>query len=348
MAIQIKGRPFDIKGSKNVTDCFTAEEVIRKSGLNFEVEKAPIYAKADYANSSIGELAELIYVAKENNFFMPISNAYATFRTDVNYPLGLVTNSYEIVQNVDAFKFFDKAIGKDKAIWQTAGQFGNGRCIFVSAKLPNTITVNGDPVDNYLVFTNTHDGSGGVKILFTPIRVVCQNTLNAAINTATNFVSFRHTKSVHDNIDIANEILGICNTKTRIMKEGFDRLATINLNDEQAAETFASVILDNNDIARIRERDISIKRLAEGNSLLADTAEISTRKFNALYKLNYYYHMGIGQKEIEGTAWGVYNAVTGYYSNVHNMENDKRMQSLLYGTAANKIKEVGHKLLEIA
>ena len=132
------------------------------------------------------------------------------------------------------------------------------------------------------------------------------------------------------------------------MKEGFDRLATINLNDEQAAETFASVILDNNDIARIRERDISIKRLAEGNSLLADTAEISTRKFNALYKLNYYYHMGIGQKEIEGTAWGVYNAVTGYYSNVYNMENDKRMQSLLYGTAANKIKEVGNKLLKIA
>ena len=103
---------------------------------------------------------------------------------------------------IDAFSFFNNAIGRDKAIWQTAGFFGNGERIFVSAKLPDSIYVNGqDPVDNYLVFTTSHDGSSGVKILFTPIRVICENTLNAAIKNATNYVSFRHTASVHKNIE---------------------------------------------------------------------------------------------------------------------------------------------------
>ena len=347
---ELKGRPFDTKGAKNVEDCKTAEEVINKAGLNWDVEKVPIYAKASYANSSTGELAENLQYLHDNdgNIFAPINGLYSTIRTDMNYPLGIVTKSYEIVQNDEAFAFFNKAIGKNKAIWQTAGTFGNGQRIFVSAKLPNNITIKGDPIDNYLVFTNNHDGTGGVRILFTPIRVICQNTLNAAIRNSTNYVSYRHSSKVHDNIDVADQILGICNDITDNIKEEFTKLTTINISDDKAAEIFAKVILDNKDIQSMKEQELSIKRLAEGNVLTAHAADISTRKFNSLYKLNEYYHEGIGQKEIEGTAWGVYNAVTGYFSNVNTSKDDKRMDSLLYGNMSKKIKEVSDELLAIA
>ena len=215
ISFRIKGIPFRYKGAINVEDCRTAEEVIIKAGLDWEVAKCPLVAKMpfdgvlDMTSSPVEES-----FVRGHELFRDCPNAYATYRTDKNIPLGIVKEKYTEVQNLDAFGFFDNAIGKDKAIWQTAGFFGNGERIFVSAKLPDSIYVNGqDPVDNYLVFTTSHDGSSGVKILLTPIRVICENTLNAAIRNAQNYVSFRHTASVHKNIDMAHEILGICQEK---------------------------------------------------------------------------------------------------------------------------------------
>ena len=202
---KVKGKPWEYSGAVKVENCKTAADVMSAANLDFEVAKCELIAKMP--TNSIAEHEGFVF---NGDNYVKCPNAYATYRTDYNIPLGIVKERYTPVQNIEAFSFFDDCIGKDRAIWQTAGFFGNGERIFVSAKLPNDILVNGDPVENYLVFTNSHDGSTGVKILFTPIRVVCQNTLNAAIRTSTNFVSFRHTSSVHDNINVAKEILGIC------------------------------------------------------------------------------------------------------------------------------------------
>ena len=221
ISFRIKGIPFRYKGAINVEDCRTAEEVIIKAGLDWEVAKCPLVAKMPW-DGTIDMMSNPVEESfiRGHELFRDCPNAYATYRTDKNIPLGIVKEKYTEVQNIDAFSFFDTAIGKDQAIWQTAGFFGNGERIFVSAKLPNSIYVNGqDPVDNYLVFTTSHDGSSGVKILLTPIRVICENTLNAAIRSAQNYISFRHTASVHKNIDTAHEILGICREKTEFLAE---------------------------------------------------------------------------------------------------------------------------------
>lgn len=342
MSYVVKGAPWTYQGAINVENCKTAAEVMSAAGLNWNVAKCELVAKMPTND---------IYSKEKDSFIVGDSmykicpNAFATYRTDYNIPLGIVKERYTPVQNIEAFTFFDGAIGKDKAIWQTAGFFGMGERIFVSAKLPKNILVNGDPVENYLVFTTSHDGSSGVKILFTPIRVVCQNTLNAAITTSTNYVSFRHTKSIYDNLDIAAEILGICETRTVALQEQFNVMRKIQMNDNKAQQIFANVILTKDEQFRIKQTGHTVGQIITRDWVAIQDAGISMKKVNTLSEINNYYFSGIGQKEILGTAWGVYNAVTGYYSNIDNTEGTKRMDSLLYGDKSRKIELAGNLVL---
>ena len=230
MSYIVKGAPFRYSGAINVENCKTSEEVMHQAHLDWNVAKCELVAKMPIHSDKSEDNG---FIFGSNNY-VECPNAFATYRTDHNIPLGIVKERYTPVQNIEAFTFFDNAIGKDKAIWQTAGFFGNGERIFVSAKLPKNILVQGDPVENYLVFTPSNDGSSGVKILFTPIRVICENTLNAAINNSSNYISFRHTKSVYNNLDIASEILGICDSRIVFLQEKFNFMRKKKIKDEIA------------------------------------------------------------------------------------------------------------------
>lgn len=339
-----KGLPFKFNGAKDVSDCKTSEEVMIKAGLDWPVGKCEIYAKPPVEEVDITNLATDGFY-HDGDLFTQVPNGYATYRMDNGYPLGIVKERYTPVQNVDAFKFFDDAIGKNAAIWQTAGLFGGGQRIFVSAKLPDTISVKGDPVDSYLVFTNSHDGSTGVKILFTPIRVVCENTLNAAIRTSQSYVTFKHTKSVHDNISTAKEILGICQVISGKLQETYNFMRSIKVDDKKAKEIIAKTVLTQSDFDKLKQGGYTHESIFAGNYNAVSFADISTQKYKMMLNMNLYYHEGIGQKEIEGTAWGVYNAITGYYSNMENNEGIKRMDTLLYGDRSRKIETVGNLIL---
>lgn len=333
MAYEVKGAPFRFDGAVNVENCETSKDVIETAGLNWSVAKCDIYGSIKTDDSL-------------NNEYIKVPNRFGIYRTDINLPLGTVKKDYEIVQNIDAFKFFDDAIGKDKAIWQTAGSFGNGERIFVSAKLPNDIIVNGkDAVENYLVFTTGHDGLNGVKILFTPIRVVCQNSLMMAIKRSTNYVSYRHSSKIHSNLEIAKTILGISENISETYRNNFNYMITSMVDDNYAINVFANVVLTDNDITNIKNTGHNIKQIIYRNENAISDAKISTRKVNILAGMHDYYFNGIGQQEIVGTKYGVFNAITGYYSNVANSDGIKRMDSLLYGDKSNKIKTAGNILL---
>lgn len=343
MSFRVKGAPFRYRGVIDVSDCKTSKEVMQVANLDWGVAKCELVAKmpdiTDLAQATEG-------FSRNGNFFRDCPNAYGVYRTDNNVPLGIVKGRYTPVQNVEAFNFFDEAIGKNSAIWQTAGCFGNGERIFVSAKLPNNILVNGeDPVENYLVFTTSHDGSSGVKILFTPIRVICQNTLNAAIKQSNNYVSFRHTASVHTNINAANEILGISKIITGSLQEEYNHMAKLAMDDNKAQEIFSSIIFTDKEIENIAFHGRTVQDLITRNWSAIQEVGVSMKKVNALCEMNNYYHVGPGQRETLGTAWGVYGAVTGFYSNVDNAEGVKRMDSLLYGDKSNKIKKAGDLIL---
>lgn len=342
MAYIIKGAPFRYKGAINVEDCKTSEDVMRKAQLDWNVAKCELIAKMPGLIEDVDKSSGFM---KGGDYYEVCPNAFATYRTDHNIPLGLVKDRYTIVQNTEAFSFFDKAIGKDKAIWQTAGFFGNGERVFVSAKLPNNILVNGDPVENYLVFTTSHDGSCGVKILFTPIRVICENTLNAAIHQASNYVSFRHTNSVHANINIADEILGICKNITFDLNDKYNAMYRTRMTDEQAQQVFANIIFTDKEIANITLTGHTVQQIIMRDWRAIKDSKISTKKVNAICKMNNYYFTGIGQRQILGTAWGVMNAVSGFYSNLDNAIGTKRMDSLLFGDKSRKIERANNLVL---
>lgn len=341
MSYAVKGAPFRYIGAVNVEECKTAADVMSAAELDWKVAKCELVAKMPL-HTDKPENGGFVF---GSNNYVDCPNAYAIYRTDYNIPLGIVKERYTPVQNIDAFTFFDGAIGKDKAIWQTAGFFGSGERIFVSAKLPKNILVDGDPVENYLVFTNSHDGSSGVKILFTPIRVVCQNTLNAAIAASSNFISFRHTKSVHQKIDVAAEILGICDSQIQFLNEQYNFMKKIQMNDTQAQEIFANVILTEDEQFRVKQTGHTIGQIVTRDWRAIQDSQISMKKVNTIAEMNNYYFSGVGQREILGTAWGVYGAITGYYANVDNSEGTKRMDSLLYGDKSRKIELAGNLLI---
>ena len=342
----IKGKPWEGRGAVNVEDCKTSREVITKARLNFEVAKCEVVAKMpirDYSDEALDRFKEiengaLIY---GNNVYREVPNSFATYRTDYNIPLGNVKSKYTVVQNIDAFNFFDKAIGRDKAIWQTAGAFGNGERIFVSAKLPDNILVNGsDPIETYLLFTNTHDGSSGVKILFTPIRVVCQNTLNAAIRGASNIVTFRHTQSVHQKLDVADEILGISHKLAEDFKTECERLTVIKMSDKGVMKYICQQFMTEQEILKANQLKIDYNMVIDRNWMAVKELGISSRKLNMITDTWLYYHIGPGQQQYMGTAWGAANAVSGYLSNVDTSVSDnKRFDSLVYGDKAKKIQK---------
>lgn len=345
MSYAIKGAPFRYNGAINVEDCETSADVMKKAGLDWEVAKCELVAKMPFIEGLLPEDNDSF--EHEGELFKSCPNAYATYRTDYNIPLGVVKDRYTPVQNIEAFTFFDDAIGKDKAIWQTAGYFGNGERVFVSAKLPNNILVNGDPVENYLVFTTSHDGSSGVKILFTPIRVICQNTLNAAIAGADNYVSFRHTSSVHRNIDCAKEILGICKQNSVYLQEKYTEMSKISIKDTDAAKYFAQVILNSSEYAELTNSGYNPMDLVRKNWNAMEASGVSTKKVNVIADMYKYYHTGPGQQEQIGNGWGLYNAVTGYYSNLDNSIGIKRMDSLLYGDKSRKLSFAANTLLGV-
>lgn len=342
MSYAVKGVPWSSGLAKNVEDCKTAEEVMKKAGLNWTVAKCQLFAQMPIFGNNSFNNDGFIFGTKN---YVDCPNAYGVYRTDKNIPLGIVKERYTPVQNVDAFSFFDDAIGKDKAIWQTAGLYGYGEKIYVSAKLPKNIYVNGDPVENYLVFSNSHDGSSGVKIILTPIRVICSNVLNSAIKKSTNYISFRHTKSIHSNLDIAGEILGICERKIDFLNQQFNFMSRENINDNNAQNIFANVVLTQDELTRVRETGHTVGQIITRDWRAIEDSKISMKKVNVLSEMNNYYFEGIGQKEILGTKWGVYNAVTGYYSNIDNATGIKRMDSIIYGDKSRKIELAGNLLL---
>lgn len=332
----INGLPWASGIGIDVSDCTTSQEVMQKAGLDFYVDKCDLVARMPFninGNNNINSLGGEF--AKDGYIYRNCPKAYGTYRTDTNTPLGLVKDKYEVIQNIEAFNFFNDAIGADKAKWDRAGKFGYGHKIFVSAKLPYTTRVGNDIVDNYLVFSNSHDGSSSINILFSPIRVICTNMLNSALQTANSYIRIKHTKSARNKIEYSSEILRLACEHSCDSELLFNSLLTIKMSDEEVMKYIADLQLTEAERLALLDYDSKngYKKLFRSEYLLMERTNISQRKINQINNIFEYYMDGIGQKDIAGTAWGAYNAVTGFYSNVANLEKEKRVDSLLYGGA---------------
>lgn len=250
----------------------TAEEAIVAAGMGWGVTK-----KDTFMQTELG--------------YKKVKNRQVVIRTDRDEVLGYVAPRYKPIQNVDAFKFFDHIIGEGKAIYHTAGSLKGGRNVWILAKLPETVEVaNVDLVEQYLLLTNSHTGASALKVLFTPVRVVCANTLGAAINTQGTKANVWHVGDLNGQFREASELLGIAAKTFHMTAQLYNALAKIQLNSSEAREYFNTLVP------------------------VQPNAKISTRPLNIRQHMLYLFEGGKGndQKGIRGTAWAAYNAVTEY------------------------------------
>lgn len=328
------GAPWAI--GKDVSFCQSSAEVMHEANLDFIVDKCELMAKMPFGinrNNLVNTLAGEF--ARDGNVYRELCGHYATYRVDNNEPLGLVKAKYEVVQNIDAFNFFDDAIGEGKARWDKAGILNGGRKIYLSAKLPIETKVGNDTIDNYLVFSNSHDGTSSVNIMFTPIRVICTNMLNAGLKNADAYIRIRHTESVREKLQKGAEILRIACRHANTVEEYYNSLLKIKMTDKEVMEYLANLQLTDKERELLNDYDNinGYKKLILKDYRTMEVTGISQRKANQIANMFEYYCDGIGQKHIAGTAWGAYNSVTGFYCNVANLEGEKRCESLLYGGA---------------
>ena len=156
-------------------------------------------------------------------------------RNSDNRALGIVSDRYKVVQNREAFKFTDDLLGEG-VTYETAGSIQDGRRVWMLAKMPKRYIIAGDEIEPYLVVMNSHDGSSGIKVAMTPVRVVCQNTLNLALNTAKRVWTTKHTENVKSRIYEARETLHLAEDYMAKLGKGIDELSRIHLTDKKAKD----------------------------------------------------------------------------------------------------------------
>ena len=164
-----------------------------------------------------------------------ISGFQANIRETDKKVLGVVTSRYKVVQNTNAFAFTDELLGEG-VTYETAGSLQGGRRIWLLAKLPQRYIISGDELETYSVFMNAHDGAGGIKAAVTPIRVVCQNTLNLALTTAKRSWSANHTGNIEGKMEDARAALLYAGKYMAELGKAIDTLSRIKITDQQVYE----------------------------------------------------------------------------------------------------------------
>lgn len=292
----------------------TAREAIDAAGLNYLVELKPL--KTNDGND--------------------VPSRKATVRSDTNEILGVVGNGYVPVQNRQSFGFLDAVVADGGLRYHTAGALGKGERIWLLAKLPNHIRVRNsdDLVDKFLLLSNAHDGTAALRVYFTPIRVVCQNTLNMAeTRSHGQGVSILHRGDLAAKISEAQRVLGLAQRFYDDAEAKINRLAGYYPSQLQLATYFKALYPDP----------------PEGT----DNAR-AVKSFDELFRL---FDEGIGHSDpsIKGTTWAAFNAVTEFVDHVRPTRgsNDRdrasnRLRSIWFGSGARIKQKAWNLALELA
>jgi len=271
----------------------TAEEAIVAAGLNWEVKLSPVEFSVD----------------ADRDIF---KDQHVLWRTDNQKPLGIIGNRYQPIQNHEAFKFFDPIVGEGAAIYHTAGSLRDDKIIWLLAKLPNDIEITQDDiVEQYVLLTNNHEGKQALQIRYTPIRVVCMNTLQAALMQPGQIARVWHSGDLKKNFKFAASFLKMIKTVSKESTKNWKAMRKV-INEETAIAYFEKVF-------------IGIKKGPPSKKII-----------NIRDRLLYLFYHGTGNSErkTESTIWAAYNPVTEYldhYRNPYATEN-KRLWASWFGT----------------
>lgn len=221
-------------------------------GLGTMVEEAPDSREALIAAGLDWDVVQRPVFTQDG---VKVPGYFANVRQQDGSILGVVTSRYKVVQNRDAFAFTDALLG-DGVRYETAGSLMGGRKTWILAKLPTRYIIQGEQILPYLVFSNTHDGSGAIKIAMTPIRVVCNNTLNLALDTADRSWSIHHTGDIAAKLEDARETLFMAEDYMNELGKGFEDLSRKRLTDAAVDEYIKELLPIADDASETTEKNI--------------------------------------------------------------------------------------------
>lgn len=265
--------------SHNVESCFSVREV-PWHGLGTIIQEAPdseAALKLAGLDWSVKQVPVLYEGQKTGHQF--------NVRESDNRVLGVVGGRYKPVQNSEAFAFTDELVGGDVR-YETAGSLADGKRVWMLAKMPDTRVLD-DVVEPYLCLTNGHDGFSSLKVCMTPVRVVCQNTLNMALKGAKRTWTVRHSGNINAKMEEAQQTLGLAQDYMEKFAEEAEELYSIKVSPVQF------------DILK--------------NSLFPITDDMSRRKEEAQWLLQCQLKEAWEMDDlgnIKGTGWGFINAVS--------------------------------------
>jgi phage/plasmid-like protein (TIGR03299 family) len=239
---------------------------IKLAGLDWEVHQKEVYVDG-----------------------IAVPNYIANVRSDNGNVLGIVSERYQIVQNHEAFSFTDALISGGDVRYETAGSLKEGRQVWMLAKMNREYDILGDKVDPYLCFVNSHDGTGAIRVLMTPIRVVCKNTLNMAINRASRAWSTTHVGDIAAKMKEAERTLGLASAYMENLNEEANILADIYVSEKRFTEILNEILPINEKMNERAMNTVLRKREAIQRAMRAD----DIAKFR-------------------GTGWQVINAVSDF------------------------------------
>ena len=256
-----------------------------------------------------------------------IPDHYLVRREDNKRALGVMSSKYQMIQNTEMFGFVDKMIGSGKAAWDTAGSLAGGRVVFMQIELEGRLFLKSNPNDQTIkrvLFFNSHDGSKALTGMITPVRVVCQNTLNAALGSHSNCFKIKHTKNYSDKMDYAAKILGLADAYFSDLQAVMDTLDAKQV-DLNYAKGFVDALFPAEDKDKVPARTTS--RRDEVLSLFSG---------------------GMGNNG--RTGWDLYNSVTEYVDHhsagrmtstrldkseaLANVEQEARFERAIFGSGA--------------
>ena len=293
---------------KKVDQAVNSEEALREASLDWDVLSKPVFVD--------GKM---------------VDNYRANVRSSDGSVFGIVSERYKIVQNKDAFSFTDFLLKNDMGIpvtYETAGALDGGRRVWMLANLPPE-RVLGDEIVPYLVFTNSHDGKGSIRIAVTPTRVVCQNTLQIALKTASRTWSTRHIGDMETKMKEAEETL----LRTRAYMDG---LAV-------QAETLQAVKVSPRLIEEFLEQVFPVGKLASDRQM-ANNEMVKNLVLDI-------YANKPDLQNFRGTGWGIYNALADYETHCDPLRStqtfkEKRFVSFVDGNS--RLETAEKVLLEMA
>lgn len=339
-----RGRPiaWSIIGTDFKGQDVSVAEAIQQAGMDFNVSAQPLVRIPQEVYDAIltGDI-ENVMLSKRNL----IHSHKATIRDDIDGTLGIVGRDYGIVQNARAFELIDhieKYSGIKPKI-DNVGVLEGGSRVYVSCRLDDGFDLNpNDHVDNYVVFTTTHDGSGSVMAFFTPIRVWCQNSLNVAIAKTQNKITFKHSSRVNEWMDFK-----------AIARTLIDRHAEYNVAFREAMEQMKAIRVDaqivNDFAAKMMLPAEAYKAFVKNNFNLMTTDEISTMSRNKVLALTDAIEHGVGQEVNRGSGAWLFNGITTYLHNERNYTSaEDEFKSILGGSVNTKTNQAFEYIMAMA